>query len=632
MHASLRAVVVMWAATLLAATLPGTRVAAAPTVASDQPAVTGRVIVKWREGAATAREHPMSVGQPAALIATIAQRRADAAGTRLGLKLSTGRMLGRRSQVMFSTALGSAELAARLARHPDVEYAIEDQRQTFHYIPADPLFAAGPANGQGPTVGQWYLKKPDATIRSAVNVEGAWDLVAANPSVVVAVLDTGVLADHVDLAGRVLPGWDLVSSRTTANDGGGRDSDASDPGDWITAAENTNPNGAFKDCGARSSSWHGTMVSGVIGAAANNGLGMAGVAAGVRILPVRVLGKCGGSISDIVAGMYWAAGIDQPGLLGSSTPARVLNLSLGGTGSCDPAYREAVAEITGQPFNVVIVAAAGNSSGLPVGRPANCPGVIGVTGLRHAGSKVGFSDLGPEITIAAPGGNCVNTASGTPCLYPILTSSNSGTQGPVANGSIWTDSYKISVGTSFSAPIVAGVVALMLSAQPALTPPEVIAALKRTARPFPTTGADNGSDPTPVPMCQPSDGVTEQLQCYCTTALCGAGMIDAAAAVASVLTGLSATDWAEQLLNFGEARFPEYFPTHSSTLVAAPFRYRYYPSTQAYLGVVVSADPHYRQDGVYVMGGPFGTAPVYVGQVDQFLPAAKAAAAAGRSP
>ena len=89
-----------------------------------------------------------------------------------------------------------------------------------------------------------------------------------------------------------------------------------------------------------------------------------------------------------------------------------------------------------------------------------------------------------------------------------------------------------------------------------------------------------------------------------------------------------------QLLNFGEARFPEYFPTHSGTLFAAPFRYRYYPSTQAYLGVVVSADPQYRQDGVYVMGGPFGASPVYVGQVDQFLPAAKAAAAAaaGRSP
>lgn len=624
MRAWLRSVVVLWAAALLAS---GLQAATSPVDPGDPP-VAGRVIVKWREGATTTREHPMSVSQTAAVVEAIAQRRADATGGRLGLKLTTGRMLGRRGQVLFSSTLSSAELAARLARHPDVEYAVEDQRQTIAYVPNDPLFAAGPANGQGPTVGQWYLRTPDATIRSAVNVEGAWDLVTPSPSVVVAVLDTGVLPDHVDLAGRVLPGWDLVSSRTAANDGGGRDGDASDPGDWITAAENTNPNGAFKDCGARSSSWHGTMVSGVIGAASNNGIGMAGVAAGVRILPVRVLGKCGGSISDIVAGMYWAAGIDQPGLLGSSTPARVLNLSLGGTGSCDPAYRDAVAEITGQPFNVVIVASAGNSSGLPVGRPANCPGVIGVTGLRHAGSKVGFSDLGPEITIAAPGGNCVNTASGTPCLYPILTSANSGTQGPVANGSIWTDSYKISVGTSFSAPIVSGIVALMLSARPELTPPEVIAKLKSTARPFPTSGADNGTDPNPVPACQPSDGVTEQLQCYCSTGLCGAGMVDAAAAVRSTLQGLTATDWAEQLMNFGEARFPEYFPVHARTLTAAPFRYRYYPTTQAYLGVVVSPDSTYRLDGVYVMGGPFGTSPVYVGQVEQFLPAAKAAAAA----
>jgi serine protease len=178
----------------------------------------------------------------------------------------------------------------------------------------------------------------------------------------------------------------------------------------------------------------------------------------------------------------------------------------------------------------VIVAAAGNSAGGPVGAPANCTGVIGVLALRHAGLKVGFSDLGPQIAIAAPGGNCINITNGSPCLYPLLTATNSGLQGPVSSG--WTDSYDISVGTSFSSPLVAGVAALMVAQQPLLTAEKLRTLLKSTARAFPTTGADNGPDDnTPVEQCHaPATGV-DQLQCYCNTTYCGAGMMDAGAAV-----------------------------------------------------------------------------------------------------
>ena len=383
-------------------------------------------------------------------------------------------------------------------------------------------------------------------------------------------LDSGVLTDHEDLdplrTGRVLPGHDLVDDLDTANDGDGRDPDPSDPGDWITPGENADPQSPFFGCGAADSAWHGTQVAGIIAAATDNGVGMAGIAPNARLLPVRVLGTCGGWDSDILAGMYWAAGIEQPGLPTNPHPARVLNLSLGGGGSCTEPYLAAVDALAAR--QVVIVAAAGNSSGRAVGAPANCPGVIAVTGLRHAGTKVGFADLGPEIAIAAPGGNCVNVRAGEPCLYPLVSTSNAGLQAPEPGGSIYTDGFRYTVGTSFSAPIVSGTVALMLSARPDLSPSQLRSLLQSTARPFPLEGADNGDDPTPVPVCRPPSN-EDQLQCYCTTGLCGAGMLDAQAAVDAALaaappgTGggalsagwLAALLWAAWVLDRSDRRY-----------------------------------------------------------------------------
>jgi hypothetical protein len=286
---------------------------------------------------------------------------------------------------------------------------------------------------------------------------------------------------------------------------------------------------------AQDSSWHGTQVSGIIAAITNNGIGMASVGPNLRVLPVRVLGKCGGFDSDIIAGMRWAAGLPVPGVPANPYPARVINMSLGGPGSCRAGYADAISEILAQ--GTVIVVAAGNSAGHALSSPANCSGVIGVAALRHVGTKVGFSDLGLDVAISAPGGNCINVTAGSPCLYPILSTSDAGTTIPVKP--IYTDSFNFSVGTSFAAPLVSGTAALILSVQPALTPQQVRLVLQATAQTFPTTGGDNG-DGTPVPQCTVPQydsfgNPVDQLQCYCTPYTCGAGMLNAGAALSTLV-------------------------------------------------------------------------------------------------
>jgi serine protease len=481
------------------------------------------------------------------------QRRAKALASRLAVELSTARVISDRVQVVTASGITSAELARRLAREPDIEYAVVDERRHRLTAPNDPLYAAG-VPGNGPAVGQWYLRAPSGAVQSSIDVETAWNYTTGTPGTIVAVVDTGVRYEHPDLlstaaGGKLLPGYDMISIAAIANDGDNRDPDASDPGDWITAAEANDKNGYFYQCTtldpmtgqyeAADSSWHGTQVSGIIGALTNNGIGMAGVGPNLRILPVRVLGKCGGLDSDIIAGMRYAAGLDVPGVPTGLYAARVINLSLGGPGDCPSSYQDVIADITAA--GAVVVAAAGNTEGHAAGVPANCPGVLGVGGLRHVGTKVGFSDLGLNVAISGPAGNCVNVNPGSPCLYPILTTSNSGTTTPVA--SIYTDSHNVSLGTSFSAPLLAGTVALMMSAQPSLTPYQARLLLQRTARAFPTSGGDTRNGPVPqcmVPHPDSSGNVANQDECYCNVNTCGAGMLDAGAAVRAAATGVPA--------------------------------------------------------------------------------------------
>ena len=474
-----------------------------------------RVIVKFRKASSLRQALAGRGGKPLLR----APQHAGALAARLNMPLSDGRVLGPHTQLIKGAGLSSAQLRLRLSAQPDVEWAVVDERRYIRTSPNDPYFAAG-QQGVTPAVGQWYLRAPDATRVSAINALGAWEVSTGSSQVTVAVLDTGVRYDHPDLSGKLHPGYDFVSDGTTSNDGTARDADANDPGDFALRRE----------CGygqAVASSWHGTQVAGVVGAATNNGLGMAGTGRDVMVLPVRVLGKCGGTDSDIIAGMRWAAGLSSDvgdgNVLVNAHPAKVLNLSLGSTGVCGHAYIEAIQELNAA--GVTVVVAAGNEAGLPVDSPANCPGALAVAGLRHIGTKVGFSNIGPEVAISAPGGNCV-ILSGE-CLYPIVTTSNAGATGPTT--STYTNgSADISVGTSFAAPQVSGTVGLMLSLNAQLSPAEIRAALQASARAFPVSGAELG-----VPFCQAPSAV-EQVECYCTTSTCGAGMLDAAAAVVRV--------------------------------------------------------------------------------------------------
>jgi serine protease len=498
-----------------------------PATADDGPA---RVIVKFKANA-------LLVGATALSPTSATTARAATLSARLGLRVSAGATVSDLAQVVFASGVTSAELAQRLAQESDVEYAVPDERRRIVAGPNDPLYAPG-VPGSGPAVGQWYLRAPSGDVLSSINIEAAWAVTTGSPDVTVAVVDTGVRYEHPDLlgvaaGGNLLPGYDMTSDPDAANDGDGRDADPSDPGDWVTREELSRPGGPFFRCATSpgDSSWHGTQLSGLIAALANNGVGMAGASPGVRVLPVRVLGKCGGYDSDIIAGMRWAAGLTVSGVPANPYPrARVINLSLGGDGACSVAYQQAVDEIAAA--GTLVVAAAGNSSGHAVAAPANCSGVVAVAGLRHVGTKVGFSSLGPEIAISAPGGNCVNTATESACLYPILTTTDSGATVPVSQA--YTDSFNTSVGTSFAAPLVAAVAALALSVDPTLTPQQVKQRLQGAARPFPQVGSIDSSSVAPecaAPLYSLMGRPIDQQECHCTSTTCGAGMLDAAAVV-----------------------------------------------------------------------------------------------------
>lgn len=481
--------------------------------AAAADAAMARVIVRFK--ADGLRKSALATGSRGEL------RNAAALSQRAGITLADGPSVDARTQVVKAVGVSSETLAKQLAALEDVEEVHVDRKRTALAAPNDPYYAGG--TGSPVPAGQWYLRPPTATFVSAVNAEAAWDITTGSPNVIVAVLDTGTRLDHPDLSGKLVAGYDFIAADspgvfTTANDGDGRDADPSDPGDWDASFD---------------SSWHGTQTAGLIGATTNNGVGIAGAGRNVRVQPVRVLGSGGGYDSDIQAGMLWAAGITVPGVPANSTPAKVINMSLGGSSnSCANGYPTIISQVLAK--GVVIVASAGND-GLAINEPANCAGVIGVAGIRHTGTKVGYSSLGPEAAIAAPAGNCVNPTGSGPCLYPLMTTSNSGLQGPGAN--IYTGTGgNASIGTSFSAPLVSATAALMFSANRQLTPAQVTSLLKSSARAFPSSGAG-----ATVAACQ-APSSTAQDECYCTTSTCGAGMLNAQAAVdaAAALVQLTA--------------------------------------------------------------------------------------------
>jgi serine protease len=424
----------------------------------------------------------------------------------------------------------TAQTLARLRADPGIEYVQIDGRRHALSTPDDSLFG-----------GQWYLQNSEP---AAVNAVAAWSVTTGSPGVVIADLDTGVRFDHPDLrnttANRLLPGYNMISNAAVANDGDARDSDASDPGDWVTAADVKTSQ--FSGCTVGNSSWHGTRTAGILGAITNNQQGIAGLTWQGWIEPVRALGKCGGYDSDIIAAMAWAAGMPVSGVPPNPHPARIINMSLGEVGqSCQqtfPAYQQMIDELLAA--GVLVVVSAGNEGG-PVDVPANCAGVVAVAGLRQVGTKVGYSSLGPEVTLSAPAGNCVNTGTGQPCLFSIVTATNSGTTVPATN--TYTDENNFNVGTSFSAPIVSGIAGLMLAVNGNLTPDQLIARLQAGAtKPFPVSTVIDSATGMPPPMCHVPTGPNDlqTAECNCTTQTCGAGMANADGAVQEALRPIAA--------------------------------------------------------------------------------------------
>ena len=282
-------------------------------------------------------------------------------------------------------------LARTLALDPAVEYAEPDRWIKPHLVPNDDLVGA-----------QTYLNNE----RAGISAFDAWNITTGRAGTVVAVVDTGY-RPHAGMSDRFLPGYDFISDPFVANDGNGRDADALDPGDWVTKADTDGPLQG-KDCDVKTSSWHGTAVASIIGANSNDVTWTAGIDWFAKILPVRVLGKCGGTTSDIVDGIAWAAGLRVPGAPGNATPAQVINLSLGDTqpGGCSASEQSVITAALAHGVTRAIVASAGNDAeDVAMHAPANCVGVIAVGATTTKGGRTSYSNYGATITLSAPGGN-----------------------------------------------------------------------------------------------------------------------------------------------------------------------------------------------------------------------------------
>jgi len=413
------------------------------------------------------------------------------------------------------------ELVRTMAARPDVEYAQPNYLFTTAAVPNDPGFAQ-----------QWHYADNGTgagQVAGGINLPQVWDSNKGSASVVVAVIDTGILPAHPDIAGspNLVAGYDMIGDAFIANDGGGRDNDPTDPGDGFANNE------CGPGSGAQPDSWHGTHVAGTVGVGlTNNGVGVAGINWAVKLQAVRVLGKCGGTMVDINDGIRWAAGLPVPGVPSNATPAKVINMSLGGGSPCSasPATQAAINDAIAAGATVVV--AAGNSAADASGfLPASCNGVVTVAASDARGFLVArYSNYGPRIDLLAPGGDTQRDDNGD--------GQNDGVLSMVQGG------YARYNGTSMASPHVAGVVALMLAARPTLTPAQVLAELKaqalpRTAAQCPrpcgagllnARAALGGGTPPPPP---PPDGAVVALAPNAATINIGAS----AALVATVSAG-----------------------------------------------------------------------------------------------
>ncbi len=393
-----------------------------------------RFIVKYRDGST---EHASAPALQRSLKAA-----GDSAGRNFGLshvrRTATGAEVVRTARKL--DRVEAETLMRQLAADPNVEYVEVDKINRALLTPNDTSYSQ-----QWGFNGTYGMKAPQA-----------WDITTGTGSVV-AVLDTGITS-HSDLNANILPGYDFIVDTAVANDGNGRDSDASDPGDWTTG-----------QCGpASNSSWHGTHVAGTIAAVTNNAKGVAGGAFGAKVVPVRVLGTCGGYDSDIADAIIWASGGTVSGVPANANPAEVINLSLGGSGACGTTTQNAINSAVSRGSTLVI-AAGNDNTNVSNASPANCNNVIAVASITSTGARSSFSNYGTLIDIAAPGST-------------ILSTLNAGTTSPGA------ENYVNYSGTSMATPHVAAAVALLQAAATTpKTPAEIEALIKGNVTAFPST-------------------------------------------------------------------------------------------------------------------------------------------------
>lgn len=396
-------------------------------------------------------------------------------------------------------------LLNRLRSDPRVEFAEIDLAINGMALPNDINFGS-----------QWALQS--TSNRAGARFDKAWDLVKGSSSVIVAVVDTGVRYDTPELSGRLLAGYDFISDALTAGDGDGRDSDASDMGDWVSQSDTSKS--TFADCAVSSSTWHGTFIAGQIAGVTQN---LEGISAGdwnAKILPVRVSGKCRAYASDMYDGMLWSAGVEVPGVPINTTPASIINVSLGAPVSCSSLAQSVVNRI--KAAGALLISSGGNGGGDSY-LPANCTGAMSVGAVDRDGTRAFYSAIGPTVDIAAPGGY----------YNGLLGVGNSGEQGPESPRTV------SKTGTSFASPLVAAAAALVRAVNPALNADQIEDILVSTVQPFmKVTGQ----------KCISGQG---KAVCDCAVGVCGAGMLDAYAAVraakgsrplANASVGLNARD------------------------------------------------------------------------------------------
>jgi serine protease len=420
--------------------------ATAPALAGQTEAAPGtlaeRLIVGYQSDATEA-----SSNKAAAADAT-AKGKETGENVDFRRRLGTGAVLVDLGDARSTTDV--ADVIARYKADPRVSYVVPDRLNTPQADPNDTEYGK-----------QWDLFESTA----GMNVPAAWPT-STGSGVTVAVIDTGYVA-HSDLAANIVAGYDFITDTAVSVDGDGRDSNPADPGDYHAA----------NDCGsgvpAGNSSWHGTHVAGTIAAVTNNGKGVAGIAHGAKISPLRVLGKCGGYDSDIIDAITWASGGTVSGVPANANVAKVINMSLGGDGACTSATQSAITAAVYRGTTIV-VAAGNDNDNVANHSPGNCANVISVAATNRAGAKASYSNYGSGVDISAPGGQ-----TGTGTANGIHSTPNSGTRTPS------TESYASYQGTSMATPHIAGLVALMKSANSSLTPAQIESAIKTNARDLP---------------------------------------------------------------------------------------------------------------------------------------------------